>query len=295
MNEWIWNNGAACYNSLSPGYALTQYNLFELGKLYTIQFTIEGLTQGKIKLTSLSGHPEFSADGIYNYVGIAISHHLTFIGEEVLGGVLIGCLKSVSMRAIPFYRIEDLDNNIIFELTDQAGVSSSGPNVQYKINWTEIPEGCYKIKITDLEIDYESDCLELKLMHDCTLLLEWTNNENAYSFEYVNLLFTPKLRVNSKLWQPKYSKEKFLYKDSSGSRSILKSETSKEELLTVGEVPEYIHDALSIGLENDFFYVEGIKYTNEETEYSPKWRKSSQLAPVEIVIIKDQNLKNSNC
>ena len=295
MDEWIWNDGAACYNSLTPGYALSQNNLFELGKIYTVQFTIEGMTQGKLILSSMNGQPEFTEDGVYNVVGLPTSNHLTFIGEEVLGDVFDGCIKGVTVRLIPKYRIEDLEGNIVFELLDQVGVSSSGPNVQYQINWIDIPDGCYKIFITDDGLDYESDCLNVQLMHDCTLLLSWTNNDDSFGFNYTTLEFTPKLRAESKLWQPKYTKEKIIYKDSSGARSLLKSETSKEELLTVAEVPQYIHDALSIGLENDFFYVEGIKYTNEETEYTPKWRKSSQLAPVEIVIIKDQNLKNSNC
>ena len=63
----------------------------------------------------------------------------------------------------------------------------------------------------------------------------------------------------------------------------------------IAEMPEYLHDALAIGLEHDDFYVDSEKYTNEETEYLPKWRNSSQLAPSEVVIIKDQNLKNSSC
>lgn len=308
MNEWIWNNGAACYNSLTAGYALSQNNRFELGKFYSIQFTIAGLTQGSIKLYSVVGQPEFTADGVYSITGKAISNHLIFVGDDADGNVLLGCLKNVFVASAPSFQIIDENDIVVYELVDPSNfpasylvdfagmkISAAGANIQYQINWTDFVEGCYRIKITDSGLDFISDCLDVKLNHDCTLLLSWTNNDNAFGFEYVELLFHPKLRVLAKLWQPKYSKDKIIYKDSSGARSLLKSETSKEELLTIHEVPEYVHDALSLGLENDFFYVEGIKYSNEETQYTPRWRKSSQLSSVEIVIIKDQNLKNSNC
>jgi hypothetical protein len=59
-------------------------------------------------------------------------------------------------------------------------------------------------------------------------------------------------------------------------------------------MPEYLHDSLSVGVEHDNFYVDGVKYINEETGYEPTWRKSSLLAPVEIELVKDeQNLQNS--
>lgn len=295
MDEWIQNSGSACYNTSTPGFALSQNGILEIDQLYLIEFSISNMTQGKLILQSIEGQPEYTEDGDYSIVGKALSLNLTFIGDEKDGDTFDGCIDSVSARLIPFITIKDLEGNIVFEQTDDTGITASGTNIQYQINWEDIEDGCYKIYISDSGLDYESDCLSLQLTHDCSLLLSWTNNDNAFGFNYDDLGFTPNLRVNARLWQPKYSKEKIIFKDSSGTRTLLKSETSKDQLLTVSEAPEYIHDALSIGLEHDNFYVESIKYTNEETEYTPKWRKSSQLAPVEIIIIKDQNLKNDNC
>jgi hypothetical protein len=293
-NEWIQSDGAACYNSDTPGFVLSRADQLTVGDIYYISFTVSNTTAGKVILDSIDEKPEYTEDGDYEVVGIATSNNLSFIGEE-FAGVFDGCIDDVKTRLIPFITIKDLSDNIIYEQTDDSIVTASGDNIQYNIDWSDYEEGCYKIYFTYASIDYGSDCLSIKLSHGCTILLSWTNDENAFGFDYSNLSFTQNLRVKAKLWMPNYPKRKNVFKDSTGSRSILKSETSKEELLTVAEMPEYLHDALSIGVEHDTLEVDGVEYINEESEYTPKWRKSSQLAPVEVVLIKDQNLKNSMC
>lgn len=293
-NEWIQSGGAACYDSASPGYAISQNDVLATGEIVVIVFTVSNMTQGKLILDSIVGKPEYTEDGEYQVIGIATSNNLTFIGEE-MAGVFNGCIDSVTSRRIPFISIKDLEGTVVFQQTDESIVTASGDNIQYAIDWTDIAAGCYKIHYSDLGIDYESDCFTLALEHPCTILLSWQNDENAYGFDYSTLDFTQNLRVNAKLWHPTYPKEKNVFKDNAGVRYIIKSETSKESTLTVGEMPEYLHDALGIGIEHDEFLIDGVKYTNEETEYSPTWRKSSQLAPVEIAVIKDQDLRNSNC
>lgn len=294
-NEWIQSNGSACYGSASPGFALSQTGILENGNIAYIRFTISNITQGKLVLDSLEDKPEYTEDGEYEVIGIATSNNLTFIAEAVLGTTFDGCIDAVEARIIPFITIKDTDGGIIFEQTDETGVTAFDDNIQYAIDWTEIEEGCYQIHFTDSGLDYVSDCISLKLTHPCSILLSWQNNENAYSFNYSDLIFTQRLRVKAKLWHPTYPKEKNVFKDNAGVRYIIKSETTVEDTLTISEMPRYLHDALAIGVEHDTFLIDGIKYTNEEQEYSPSWRNSSQLAPVEVIVIKDQELKNSNC
>lgn len=294
MDEWIQSSGAACYSSGTAGFAISQSGILSIGNLFVIEFSISNMTHGKLIIDSIEGKPEYTENGDYQIIGIAASNNLTFIGGSILSNVFDGCIGNIEARIIPFYTIKDTDGNIIFQQVDETGVTVSGVNIQYQIDWTDFNEGCYQIYFSS-GIDYVSDCISLNLSHGCTLLLSWTNDDNAYGFNHSDLSFTPKLRVKAKLWQPVYRKEKNVFKDNAGNRTILKSETSKEDHLTIAEMPQYLHDALAIGLEHDDFYVDGIKYTNEETEYTPKWRKSSQLAPSEVVIIKDQLLKNNNC
>ncbi len=294
MDEWIQSDGAACYNSLTEGYGMYESTL-TVGEIYAINFTLLNRTLGKLIVDGIEGRTEYIADGEYSLIGVATNTKLSFIGGSLSGGVFNGCVDDIETRLIPFITIKDLSGNVVFEQTDDSIVSASGDNIQYNIDWSDYEEGCYKIHFSYASIDYVSDCLSIKLSHGCTLLLSWTNDENAFGFDYSNLAFTQNLRVKAKLWQPKYQKEKNVFTDSAGNRSILKSETAKLELLTVAEMPVYLHDALSIGIEHDTFEVDGQEYVNEESEYTPKWRKSSQLAPVDVLIVKDQNLKNSNC
>jgi hypothetical protein len=294
-NEWVQSGGAACYNTATPGYVLYDTGALTAGVLVHVKFSISSMTQGKLVLDSIAGKPEYTEDGEYEVTGVATSNNLAFIGEEYLGDVFDGCIDDVSARIIPLYTIKDLEGNVVFTQEDETGVTASGANVQYIIDWSAIEDGCYQIHFTDGSIDYVSDCLTVKEAHTCTILLSWTNEDNAYSFNYEDLTFTPKLRVEAKLWHPSYPKEKNVFKDNAGNRRILKSETAIEEILTVKEMPRYLHDALAIGTEHDDFYIDGVKYVNEETEYSPKWRNSSQLAPVEVEVIKDELLKNNSC
>lgn len=145
-------------------------------------------------------------------------------------------------------------------------------------------------------VETESECFKLGEF-ECTKLLRWSNNENAYGFTYDGTTFEHELRVKSKLWMPKYPKDKKeVFVDSAGNRRILTSRTKKEETFTVDHLPEYLHDALSIGVEHDNFYIDDVKYINEDNDYDPSWRKSSLTAPVEIIVVKDsQDLSNSYC
>ncbi len=297
INEsWEWLEGTAGYINESGLGALEQLGVLEIGKFYKITFTLADTTGdgGGVVIDSFDT-TEYEELGVTSVIGQAISEDLIFTPFYGEGGQSFITIDDIEVMEIPVYSIKDLDGNEVFAMTDLTGVTAEGDIIQYDIDWSEIEESCYNIHISDGIIDYISDCLSVKLTHDCTILLSWTNDENAFGFNYEELNFTPNLRVKAKLWQPNYTKEKDVFKDNAGNRTILKSETSKEELLTVSEMPEYLHDAMAIAVEHDDFYVDGLKYTNEETEYTPKWRKSSQLAPSELVIIKDQFLRNNNC
>lgn len=301
MNEWVASSGKACYVSLVEGYAISQSGILTIGKLYSVSVTISGMTKGKLVLDSLVGKPEFTEDGVYSVVGIAEIADLVFIGAKSIIDVFDGCIDDVGARLAPMYQIIDQiidgNGNIVFTQVDETGITGSSDNIQYEIDWSGLAEGCYRIRFNDgISTYFESDCITLKESHDCTLKLTWTNNENAYGFDYTNLQFIQTLRVEGKKWQPKYPKEKEVFKDSVGNRMILRSDTTKTELLTVNEIPAYLHDALSIGVEHDVFKIDDVEYVNEESEYGPKWRKSSPLASVEVEVIKkDQDLTNENC
>lgn len=295
-NEWIYSNSTALYNTGTAGFALVQKNKMVIDYLYHLSFDIIGSTKGKITVPSFEGAPVFNGNGTHEFTGIAKSKNIIF-NPGALGGVFDGAIDNVVVTFIPFYQIRDAEDNAIFTLADQTGVSASGGTIQYVINWEDIAAGCYHISLSDGTTEYNSDCLLLKLEHPCTIQLQWTNNENAFGLEYSDLVFEQTLRVSAKLDRPKFEsdkKEVFVY--SNGGRQVLYVRKKIIESLRIFEAPRYIHEAIQLGLDHDSFFINGIQYIFEDTSYDPAWRKSSQLAPVEVNVVKNgQNLVNSNC
>lgn len=154
---------------------------------------------------------------------------------------------------------------------------------------------------------FETECFKLEDASSCTcatILMTWTNDENAFGFDYENFTFVQKMRFCAKLYQPHYTKDdKDTYRDSAGNRTLLYSSTTKIERLKITPLPEYMHDALSIGIEHDTVRIgttlspdDTVEYVNDEDDYEPRWENQSLLAPITLEMIKDdQNLVNSNC
>lgn len=133
--------------------------------------------------------------------------------------------------------------------------------------------------------------------HPCTQLLTWTNENDAFGMKYGTFSIVHSLRIDSKQWQPIYEKiDKSIDTDSIGTIESIYSRTRKKHKLTLVEIPEYLHDAIAIGLEHDQFFIDGDRYVSEEEEYTPVWRKSSLLAPVDIEVIESgQLLEKRRC
>ena len=281
---WSVNSGVACYNGEGEN-TLSSAGILIPGKVYYVH--IEKSVTGKIKLGSFLGQPEFTEDVSGIFKASQSSFTITGIGEV--------CVDNIIVTQAYDYVIKDQLGNVVYTSTSED-VDGSGFYLRYKVNWEDLPEGCYTIEMND-GLEYVSECFYVMLEHGCTILVTWTNNESAFGFDYSGLEFTQSLRVPAKLWQPKYNSDiKEIYVDSKGNRQILYARVVKDQLLSVQELPEYLHDALSIGINHDIVKLDGIEYVFEEDEYSPTWRNSSNLAPVLLrAIKKNQNLINSNC
>lgn len=291
---WTFDSGT-CYDGNETVESLTQLDVFELGKFYFVTITIADIDQGGLRLESLSGKPTFTEVGTYTVSGTAIQTNFQLTPYEVEGLMFMGCVDDIDAWVTPYYRIEDLAGNIVFQQVDDTGITSNAGIVQYQIDWTGIADGTYKIVFNDGILEYESYCLCLK-EGSCTILIDWTNASNAYGFDYSELEFNPVVRVEGKLWKPTYPSEVDSYLDNSGTGSLISSRTRKRYLLSIERQPEYIHDAIAIGLLNDTVKVDGLQVVKEEDEYAPKWVNSSNLASVETeVFVKILNLNNTRC
>ncbi len=296
-NEWLIADGKACYDTGVAGFHLSQEEQFILGLFYTIEFTLSGVTQGVMRLESLEGKPEFAVDGTYSVSGKAIQTNFDVSGQEDgFGDVFDGCITDISVRWTPLYRIETAASVVVYEQTGNDAVQSAGNILLYAVDWSELPLGTYRIKFTDGPLIYQSHCLCV-VNDPCSILISWTNLENAGGFNYSDLNFTQNLRVQGRLGEDfGKSIQRDVFRFSDGSKKLLYAERDQEKVLTVKEMPAYLHRALMLGIDYDRFYVNSLEYLVDEQDYTPAWRKSSQLAPVELnVTPKNEGFINQNC
>jgi len=292
---WTIDQGKACFSGTTP-VILSQQNVVEVGKLYSIIITVENRTQGKLLFPSFTGFNEISESGTFQFIAESVYSDLAILPTSFGEGMFNGCLTIVELLEIPYYSIVDCEGNEVFTLSDNTGVTAFNGYVQYQIDWSNLTEGIYYLKFSSQGLDYITDCFSVKLLHDCSVQITWNNNEDAFGFNYSDLNFTQSLRIDAKLWQPKYKAlDKQTYEYSNGDVEINYVSKAKEVIFTTEELPEYIHDALQLAVDSDNFFINGNKYVFVEEDYSPVWRKSSSLAPVELPLRRSQNLRNVNC
>lgn len=125
------------------------------------------------------------------------------------------------------------------------------------------------IRQSEYECDFTSNLFKLAdFSNSCTLLINACNDDDGLGFVFGGSQFSPRVRINGKIKQAKYSSVKETYDDSVGDRKNVYYRRRKSKLLVTGLEPEYIHDFLSTLVGYDKFYVNGITYVCDDSEYS---------------------------
>jgi hypothetical protein len=296
-NEWIQSDGRACYDTATPGFTLSQGGVMTAGQFYFVKITVSGMTQGSLTLYGIEDAPVITEDGEYEYISKASFTDLVIYPGVLGSGTFDGCVDDVEVNIVPVYSIKDLSGNTVFEMTEITGVTADRDYVQYQIDWTDLEEGCYYIEFSDGILTYQSYCFSVKLLHSCSLQLEWTNDQDGFGFNYSGLSFTQSMRVDGKLWKPRFvMTDKNVHYFSDGEGKITNVRVYEDRELVIKEMPDYMHRAISVGLNHDSFYIQDIKTLFPDEEVTPAWRNSSNLAPLTVIVRQDQNdLLNSNC
>lgn len=139
-----------------------------------------------------------------------------------------------------------------------------------------------------------SNCINLKDTHDCTLLFEASNSDDAFGFDYTNGNFTQKLRVKAKMDVIGYPEEKEEYRFSNNTRAILFAQSESEYDIKIGDAPEYIHRALSLFRLHDSFIIgSGNDRYIASSDYDLRGRKTSKLKQA-VFNVKDRTGLASN-
>lgn len=130
---------------------------------------------------------------------------------------------------------------------------------------------------------------------DCTLLINACNNEDGLGFVFDGSGFSPQVRLNAKLKNPKYNSERASYTDSKGKKSTYYFAGRKSKLLSTDLEPEYILDFLWTLLGYDNVYIDSEPYTVDDDEFSPSYVLDN-VGSIQIAVSKkQQDLKNVNC
>lgn len=148
------------------------------------------------------------------------------------------------------------------------------------------------------QTEYCSECFKLTDCYECELLtLKWTNNRDAYGFNYTALPLIQTLTIKGGLRNADYPYDEEYFTSSPGSHFPVYVDSIKTIELWVHDVPTYIHDALRLGIVHSDFRIDDVNYSKADGGYSPDWdTPNSLLAPV-IVKLREQfqNTKNKQC
>ena len=291
---------------------LVQYNILEPEKFYIIELvTSNYILATDVIFSSLYDSPTFSVQGQHYIIAKSRSTTLAifFDNEDpTIGQTYQVDLNYVRVRPVPTYTLKKCEDDSViksFAISDitQGSTYVSETETTYddylklSIDLSDVEAGVYYLEFTDEGVVYQTASFNVQLDHDCTIQLEWGGTSNAFDFNYSTLDYSQSLRVEAKLHRPSYAFDRNeIFRDSKGTRILNYIRQDRAKTLTIAEMPEYCHNALSLGIKHDEFTIDGADYVCEDDDYSPSWRKSSESAPVEIEVKKqDQNLVNSNC
>lgn len=232
---------------------------------YTITFTVSNYTSGTVQVLTAGGAH-----------GAAAGANGQFIVTIDMSG-------------------EADTDEVLFRLSDSTG----------KLDIDDITLFEQAASVDD---DRCSECFSLGTDFSNTLLLQWTNDDDAFLFDYESFA-TPLvqyMRVPATLRRPQYpGEDKETYRDSQGNRDIIFSIVGKQYQLETEKLPEYIHDAIRVGLEHDTFKItgytwQGVYYTEQEftfedNSYPLEWQEGALTSPVSIPLLLEIDLTNANC
>lgn len=300
--EWNFTSGEIEFNGTTGGVDNCEYqNILTADRYYKVTFTVLSYVSGGLEVflgsTSLG---TVSANGTYVWYGMANNTSLQFTPtgasyELNLDGVTLEAMSTVGID------IKDSDDVVVYSESDGSSVSYVDTEAQISLEWDlyGLTSGeCYTVCIVDLSDSSEQETNCVFYMDDlgCTMKLTWTNGNNAFGFNYTDFTFVQLLRLpDSVKRNAKYPEESNRPTFSDGSRATTYGKSVKIEEVQTEFLPEWIHDALRLGLIHQTFKIDDVEYVKQEGDYEPIWNESLD-APVIVEVGKaSQVAANKEC
>lgn len=301
--NWLFGSDAIDYNGTTGGTDVLEYqNILTTDRYYKVTFTVASYATGTLDVffgSTLGG--SVTANGTYTMYGVAAGTSLQFVPR--VGSNFQWELDSVTLFEMSSIGLDIKDSSdvVVYSETDGTSIEYVDTEAQINLDWTNygLTEGeCYTVCIVDLSdsSEQETNCF-FYAAFDCSIKLTWTNGNNAFGFNYTDFTFVQVLRlVDSIKRNAKYSEESNRPEFSNGSRATSYGKSVKVEEVQTEALPEWVHDALRLGVIHQTLTVDAVEYVKQEGDYEPIWDRSSVDAPVILEMAKaSQVAANKEC
>lgn len=148
------------------------------------------------------------------------------------------------------------------------------------------------------EINGESNLLSVGDYIGCEYVkLEGCNGNNSFNFKFEGSGFVPGIRVLKRFFRPQYVTDIETYRDAEGINKTSFADIEKVKTLRIEQQPEYVFDFLSILAYFDNFYVNGITYVLNETDFpSIEWDDANENGNINLDLkLKNGLVRKVNC
>lgn len=148
------------------------------------------------------------------------------------------------------------------------------------------------------EINGESNLLSVGDYSGCEYVkLEGCNGNNSFNFKFEGSGFVPGIRVLKRFFRPQYVTDIETYRDAEGINKTSFADIEKVKTLRIEQQPEYVFDFLSILAYFDNFYVNGITYVLNETDFpSIEWDDANENGNINLDLkLKNGLVRKVNC
>lgn len=266
---------------------------------YMICFCLRSHTSGttiKAKIGSVESTQTITGSGNFCLAidpGVAVDTVLDW-GIIVTGGddSLFAVLECMTLCTYKEWTAELIDSEgaVVDEINRTEGLNGNQIFKRSMSIPAEVPEGCYNVRLTNTcnDTEYFSQCLKMYTSLNCgndkfNLQLKWRNPNDAFGFDYTtDTAYYNWIRVFGRLKHPEFPDDTEIFTKSDNTNDFSNARVQKSWLVSLNDLPEYVHNAIATARRNKDFQIDGVPFVVADGSYTPAWRKSTELAVVEF-------------
>lgn len=155
------------------------------------------------------------------------------------------------------------------------------------------------LALAEPDEDNISNCVNIQVSNDCTLLFEGVNTDNGfapnetifgYTFDGSNI--TRMIRLLAKKKYSGYPEEKEVFEFSDNSHRIMFAKSQREYEINIGDAAQHAHDILSIIRLHDTFTIDDVEYI-PSSDYELRARKTSDNSQAVFLVREKQGISSN--